>query len=69
MKKIRIGLIVGAFIIIVADLILIDYSNLTWSKNVGAYCSILAMICLIISSLIHIKHYKKQQANSTDNSK
>lgn len=69
MKKFRIGLIVVAFIIIVADLIFIDYSNLTWSKNVGAYCSIFAMTGVIISSFIQIKHYKKQQANSTDNSK
>lgn len=35
MKKFRIGLIVVAVIVVIGELIIIDYSNLTWSKKNG----------------------------------
>jgi len=64
MKKFRIGLIVGATIMIIGDLIFIDYSNLTGSKNWGPYLMIPVMIYTIFSLILSIKHDKKQQANS-----
>jgi len=67
-KKIRVGLIVSAIILIIAELIIIDYSNLTWSKNLGSFLVIIAMILLIISMIITIRYDKKQQANLKDNS-
>jgi len=67
-NKIRIGLIVIAFALIIAELTIIDFNNLTWSKNSGSFSSIVAMILVIISSIMGIRYDKKQQANLTDNS-
>jgi hypothetical protein len=66
MKKFRIGLIVVAVIVVIGEFIIIDYSNLTWSNNLGSYLVIIGMICTISSLILSIKHDKKQQANLTD---
>lgn len=68
-KRIRIGLIIVAIVIIIADLTFIDYGNLTWSKNLSSFLGIMAMIGVIISMIIQIKYDKKQQAKLTDNSR
>lgn len=47
MKKFGIVLIVFAIIIIVAQLAILNYDNLGWSKNSGSYLSILSMIFII----------------------
>ena len=65
-NKIRIGLAVFAVVIIIAELTIIDFSNLTWSKNLGSFSVIVAMILVIISSIFQIRQDKKQQANLTD---
>jgi hypothetical protein len=66
MKKFRVGLIVGATIIIVGELTIIDYSNLTWSNNWGSYLVMIGMAYTISSLILSIRHDKKQQANLTD---
>lgn len=63
MKRIRVGLIVGATIIILGELIIIDYSNLTWSNNLGSYLVIIGMICTISSLILSIRHDKKKREN------
>jgi len=67
MKKFRVGLIVGATIIILGELAIIDYGNLAWSKNLGSYLVIIGMICTISSLILSIRHDKKQRANLTEN--
>jgi len=67
-NKIRIGLIVIAFALIIAGLTIIDYSNLTWYKTLGSFSGIIAMILLIISMIISIRYDKKHQENLTDKS-
>jgi len=67
-KKIRIGLIVFAVVLIIAELTIIDFSNLTWSKNSGSFAVIITNILIIISSIMGIRYDKKQQENLTDNS-
>jgi len=67
-KKIRIGVIVFAVVLIIAELTIIDFSNLTWSKNLTPFIQIIAMILLIINMIMAIRYDKKQQANLTDNS-
>ena len=69
MKKLRVGLIVGAAIIILGELIIIDYSNLTWSNNLGSYLVIIGMICTISSLILSIRHDKKKRANLADTSR
>ena len=69
MKKIRIGLIVVAVIVVIGELIIIDYSNLTWSKNMGSYLVIIGMIMTIFSLILSIRYDKKQHAKLTDNSR
>ena len=66
MKKFRIGLIVVAVIVVIGELIIIDYSNLTWSKKMGSYLVIIGMILTISSLILSIRHDKKQQAKLTD---
>ena len=69
MKKFRIGLIVVAVIVVIGELIIIDYSNLTWSKKMGSYLVIIVMILTISSLISSIRHDKKQQAKLTDSSR
>ena len=69
MKKFRIGLIVVAVIVVIGELIIIDYSNLTWSKKMGSYLVIIGMILTISSLILSLRHDKKQQAKLTDSSR
>mgnify|MGYP003604859177 FL=1 len=69
MTKFRIGLIVVAVIVVIGELIIIDYSNLTWSKKMGSYLVIIGMILTISSLISSIRHDKKQQAKLTDSSR
>lgn len=68
-NKIRVGLLVFTIVIITAVLTIIDYGNLTWSKNSGSYLVIVGMICTSSSLILSILHEKKQQANRKDNSR
>ena len=49
MSKFRVLMISIAVILIIAQFIIIDYSDLSWSKNAGSYLGIISMILLIIS--------------------
>jgi hypothetical protein len=64
MKKIKIGVIIAAIIVIIVNLTFIDYSNLNWLKNSGPYLGILAMICVILGGAISIRNEKKRQAKN-----
>jgi hypothetical protein len=55
MKKFRIGLILFATVIVIAELVFIDFSNLASSKNFGPYATLTGMILLIISQIIEIR--------------
>lgn len=59
MRKFRIGLIIIAFALIIGQLIIIDYTNLSWSENAGSYLGIISML-LIIISLIYSKRYDNE---------
>ncbi len=62
MKKIRIGLILAAIIILIAELIIIDYDNLFGSKDIGNYIVMLSVVLLIISQVLSIKNDRKKTA-------
>lgn len=49
MNKFRTWMVIIAIILIIAQFIIIDYSNLSWSKNASSYLGIASMILLIIS--------------------
>ena len=59
MKKYRQWLIVFSAIVIVGQLILIDYQNLNGSSNVGNYLGIVSMIC-VITSMMLINHQENK---------
>ena len=61
MKKFRIGLIICAIIIIIAELTIMDFSSLISSKNMGSSMVILAMIFVIFSMISSIRYDKKKQ--------
>lgn len=60
MKKFRIGLIIIAAIIIIAELIIIDYNNLFCSKNLGSSLVMLSMTLTIIIIVLSIKSDRKK---------
>jgi len=64
MKKFRIGLVVFAIIIIIGQLIIMDYINLSWSNNGGSYLGIISMICLIISMILSNRYEKNESKNN-----
>ena len=69
MKKFRVGLIVGAIIVIIGELSIIDYDNLNMYKNWGLYLLLLGMIYTISSLILSIRRDKKQQTNLTNNTR
>lgn len=60
MKKFRIGLLIMSVIIIIAELIIIDYKNLFSSKNLGASLVMIGMILTIIVIVLSIKNDRKK---------
>ena len=65
-KRIRVGLIIAAGVLIIIHLTMIDYGNLSWSRNMSPYLGIIAMICIIIGMTMQIRNDKKQKAKLTD---
>jgi len=63
MKKYKLLLTVFALVVIVAQLCLINYTNIVWSNNVGHYLGIIAMLLVIISVVCSNRGAKKQEAN------
>ena len=51
-----------AIILIITHFIIIDYSNLSWSKNDGSYLGIASMILLIIS--LNGSHWHERKKKS-----
>jgi len=62
MKKIRIGLLIGSVIVIIVEFIIIDYTHLDSSRNIGSYLVIFSLICTIIGVVGSINYDKKQKA-------
>ena len=60
MKKFRIELIIMAAIIIIAELIIIDYDNLFISKNLGSSLVMLSMTLTIIIIVLSIKNDREK---------
>jgi len=60
MKKFRIGLIIFAIIISIAELAFTDFNNLALSKNLGPCLTILGMILLIVSQIYEIRNIKNK---------
>lgn len=58
MRKIRIGLIIGAIVIVIAELTFIDFRNLVSSKNLGPILTLIGMIFVFISQIIEIRNEK-----------
>lgn len=61
MRKLRIGLIVFASLIITAQLYLINYDDLSWKTNNGNYIGVFSMICLIASMILSNRFDKKNK--------
>lgn len=59
-EKLRFWLSVIAFIVLVGQLALFDFSDLTWSNNSGSYLGILTMTCITIA-MISSNNYEKKQ--------
>ena len=58
-RKLRIGLMIFAVIIIAGQMTVVDYVDLSWSKNAGSYLGIISMILLILSMIYSIRYEKK----------
>ena len=60
MTKLRIGLIIAGIIMIIISLILLDYSDLSWSVNSGIYGVMMTAIIGIVAMVYSIKHDDKK---------
>lgn len=60
-KSFKIGLIVVASVVLVGHFTEMDYNDLSWSANSGAYLGIIAMICIIISMALSLKNQNQQK--------
>jgi len=61
MKIYRIGLIVFAIIVIIAELILLTNTKWIWPKSAGSFLVIIPMIGVIISMILSIKNDKNNK--------
>ena len=60
MNKFRYWLIGIASVVLIGQVILIDYKDFSWSNNAGNYLGIIAMICVILSNILSNRHENKQ---------
>ncbi|MDX8338916.1 hypothetical protein SLH46_06965 [Draconibacterium sp. IB214405] len=63
MKKLKIGVIIAAIIIFVAELFIIDYNSLFSSENLGNYLVMLTMVLLILGQTLPFGKNKKEANN------
>lgn len=61
-KKFRNGIIIFAVIIIIGQLIIVDFADLSWSVKSGSYLGIISMILLIISMILPNKYEAKKHS-------
>jgi len=62
MNKVLIGITAFAIIVLTVKLILMDYSDLSWSNNFGTYL-LLNSTFLLIVSIFMLNRNKKQEQN------
>lgn len=60
MRNAKFILIGVAVVLIIGNISVTDFSDLSWSRNSGSYLSIMAMILLVISIVISLIEKKKQ---------
>jgi len=63
MKILSVGFIIAATIVILGEFAIIDYTNLTLSKNLSSYLIIAGMICAISALIFSIRHEKNNKKN------
>ncbi|MGZ2368153.1 hypothetical protein ACXR6G_00020 [Ancylomarina sp. YFZ004] len=61
MRKFRIGLITFAVVIIIGQLGVVEYTDLSWSENAGSYLGIISMILIIMSMIYSNRYDEKNQ--------
>lgn len=49
-----------AFAIILGHLYVINYNDLSWSSNTGAYLGIISMTCIMIAMIVNIRDAKRK---------
>lgn len=69
MKKLRIGLIIVAIIIIIVELILVEYKDLFDSKNVGSFLVMLSMFLLTCSLILSIRQDREIRKKNGERTK
>lgn len=55
-NRIRKGIIIAALVIILGNIVLLDFQDLSWARNQVNYMGITAMIMVILSMSIFIKY-------------
>ncbi|MCC5921643.1 MAG: hypothetical protein LAT68_14600 [Cyclobacteriaceae bacterium] len=60
MNRFKASLIIVACVIILGQLILVDFSDLSWSNNSGGYLSMTSMVCLIVAMMLSEKTVAKK---------
>lgn len=60
MRNAKFILIGVAVVLIIGNISITDFADLSWSRNSGSYLSIMAMILLVISIVISLIEKKKQ---------
>ena len=63
MRKLSVGFIIAAAIVIIGELAIIDYSNLIGSKNRSSFLVIVGMVFTIFALIISIRHEKNNKQN------
>ena len=51
MKKYRSGIMALAVVLIIVQLIIIDFDDLSWSNNTGSYLGVFSMALLILAMI------------------
>ena len=59
MRKFRFGLMFFAVVVIIGQLGVVEYTDLSWSVNAGSYLGIISMICLIVAMISSNRYEKK----------
>lgn len=62
MKKFRNRIALVALGLILIQLVIFDYSDVTWEANRGTYIGLISMVGVIVSMILSNRHDEKKEA-------
>lgn len=61
MKKYSIPVFIAALVVMIFQLVLLDYNDLAWESNIGAYLVLASMFLVALSAILNRTRIDKEE--------